>query len=62
MSWKTIGQCGNPSVELLEDAGYAVRAYSKAEELLARDAALEPGCIVSEVRMPGTSDQRLDTA
>jgi len=62
MSWKTISQCGNPSVELLEDAGYAVRAYSKAEELLARDAALERGCIVSEVRMPGTSDQRLDTA
>jgi two-component system response regulator FixJ len=40
-------------VELLEDAGYAVRAYGRAEELLARDAALEPGCIVSDVRMPG---------
>lgn len=40
-------------MELLENAGYAVRAYSKAEELLARDAALEPGCIVSDVRMPG---------
>ena len=40
-------------VELLEDAGYAVRAYTRAEELLARDMALEPGCIVSDVRMPG---------
>lgn len=40
-------------VELLEDAGYTVRAYTKAEELLARDATLEPGCIVSDVRMPG---------
>lgn len=40
-------------VELLEDAGYAVRAYARAEELLARDAAIEPGCIVSDVRMPG---------
>ncbi len=40
-------------VELLEDAGYAVRAYTRAEELLARDAALEPGCIVSDMRMPG---------
>lgn len=40
-------------VELLEEAGYAVRAYTRAEELLGRDAALEPGCIVSDVRMPG---------
>ena len=40
-------------VELLEDAGHIVRAYTKAEELLARDAELEPGCIVSDVRMPG---------
>lgn len=40
-------------VDLLEDAGYTVRAYSRAEELLARGSALEPGCIVSDVRMPG---------
>ncbi len=40
-------------VELLEDAGYTVRAYTKAEELLARSAALEPGCVISDVRMPG---------
>lgn len=40
-------------VELLEDAGYAVRAYTRAEELLARDGMLEAGCIVSDVRMPG---------
>lgn len=40
-------------VELLEDAGYAVRAYSRAEELLARGTSLESGCIVSDVRMPG---------
>jgi two-component system response regulator FixJ len=40
-------------VELLEDAGYAVHAYSRAEELLARGAAIEPGCVVSDVRMPG---------
>jgi len=41
-------------VELLEDAGYTVRAYTRAEELLARGAAIEPGCVVSDVRMPGT--------
>ncbi len=40
-------------VELLEDAGYTVRAYTRAAELLARGAALEPGCVVSDVRMPG---------
>ncbi len=40
-------------VELLEDAGYSVRTYTKAEKLLARGTAIEPGCIVSDVRMPG---------
>ena len=40
-------------VELLVDAGHAVRAYARAEELLARGAAIESGCIVSDVRMPG---------
>ncbi|WP_298883223.1 response regulator [uncultured Bradyrhizobium sp.] len=40
-------------LELLNDAGYAVRAYARAEELLARGDDLEPGCIVSDVRMPG---------
>jgi two-component system, LuxR family, response regulator FixJ len=40
-------------VELLEDAGYTVRTYARAEALLERWAALEPGCIVSDVRMPG---------
>ena len=40
-------------VELLEDAGYTVQAYSRAEELLARGASLEGVCVVSDVRMPG---------
>jgi two-component system, LuxR family, response regulator FixJ len=40
-------------VELLEDSGYTVRGYARAEELLARSEAIEPGCIVSDVRMPG---------
>lgn len=40
-------------VELLEDAGYTVRAYSRAEELLARGASLEGVCVVSDVRMSG---------
>jgi two-component system response regulator FixJ len=40
-------------VELLEEAGYTVRAYTRAKDLLARGAAIEPGCVVSDVRMPG---------
>ena len=40
-------------VELLEEAGYTVRAYTRAEDLLARGSAIEPGCVVSDVRMPG---------
>lgn len=37
---------------LLEDAGYEARAYASAEELLAR-SGLEPGCVVSDIQMPG---------
>jgi two-component system response regulator FixJ len=40
-------------VELLEDAGHTVRDYTRAEELLSQSTSLEPGCIVSDVRMPG---------
>lgn len=39
-------------VALLEDAGHEARAYASAEELLAR-GTLEPGCVVSDIRMPG---------
>lgn len=40
-------------VVLLEEAGYKVRAYATAEDLMALGAATEPGCVVSDVRMPG---------
>jgi two-component system response regulator FixJ len=40
-------------VELLEEAGYKARAYASGEELLARGTAAEPGCVVSDLRMPG---------
>ncbi len=39
-------------VMLLKEAGYKVRAYPAAEELLTRGTSLEPGCVVSDVRMP----------
>ncbi len=40
-------------VELLEEAGYRTHAYENAQELLARGSAAEPGCVVSDMRMPG---------
>ena len=40
-------------VMLLEEAGYKVRAYAMAEDLMALGGPTEPGCVVSDVRMPG---------
>lgn len=41
-------------VALLEASGYKVRAYAAAEELLqALRELAAPGCVVSDVRMPG---------
>lgn len=38
---------------LLEEAGIAVRTYAAPSEILAEASALEPGCILTDVRMPG---------
>lgn len=40
-------------VALLDARGYRTCAYASADDLLARGAALQPGCVVSDVRMPG---------
>src|SRR3974390_2497505 len=40
-------------VMLREGVGYKVRADPRAEDLLALGASIEPGCVVSDVRMPG---------
>jgi two-component system response regulator FixJ len=40
-------------VEMLEYAGYSVKSYNTAEQLLAFGADLEPGCVIADVRMPG---------
>lgn len=37
---------------LLESAGLRVRSYDSADSLLAQVGSLEPGCIVTDVRMP----------
>jgi two-component system response regulator FixJ len=44
---------------LLGSAGFTARAYETAPELLARMGELEPGCIVTDVRMPGMSGLEL---
>ena len=44
---------------LLSTAGFAVRAYESAETILDRADALEPGCIVTDIRMPGMSGLNL---
>ncbi len=38
---------------ILQDAGYEVHAYSRAEEFTASGAAGLAGCVISDVRMPG---------
>jgi two-component system response regulator FixJ len=40
---------------LLRSARYAVRTYESASAFLDRLASAEPGCIVTDVRMPGMS-------
>ncbi|HEX8483064.1 MAG TPA: response regulator FixJ [Allosphingosinicella sp.] len=40
---------------LLETAGHDVRTYASAVEFLETVAAMERGCIVTDVRMPGLS-------
>ncbi len=40
-------------VALLEEAGYKVRGYESAEELLSSNISTELCCVISDVRMPG---------
>jgi two-component system, LuxR family, response regulator FixJ len=40
---------------LLDVGGHAHRTYPQAQALLDRGSDLEPGCIVTDVRMPGLS-------
>jgi two-component system response regulator FixJ len=44
---------------LLETADYAVRGYDSAAALLAKLDGAEPGCIITDVRMPGMSGLEL---
>lgn len=44
---------------LLSTAGLECRTYDSAQALLARGPAMEPGCVVTDVRMPGMSGMEL---
>jgi two-component system response regulator FixJ len=40
---------------LLEAHGFPVRCFASAEEFLTEASSLEPGCVLSDMRMPGMS-------
>ncbi len=40
---------------LVRSVGYSARTYSSADEFVDRFAARAPGCVLMDVRMPGTS-------
>lgn len=44
---------------LLSTAGFSVRVYDGAEAMLDRMGTLEPGCVVTDIRMPGMSGLEL---
>jgi two-component system, LuxR family, response regulator FixJ len=46
---------------LLTGAGFAVRAYDSARAFLDSVAGVQPGCIVTDVRMPGMSGLELQS-
>ena len=46
-------------VELLSSVGHLVESFGSAEEFLARRVAAQPGCLVLDVRLPGTSGPEL---
>ena len=45
--------------ELLGELGFAVRAFSSAEEFLASDCVAETRCLILDVAMPGMSGPEL---
>ena len=45
--------------DLLKEFGFAVKAFSSAEEFLASEAISETGCLILDIAMPGMSGPEL---
>ena len=45
--------------DLLDELGYAVRAFASAEEFLASDCASATDCMILDINMPGMSGPEL---
>lgn len=45
--------------DLVRELGYAARAFSSAQEFLARDGIADTGCLILDVAMPGMSGPEL---
>ena len=46
---------------LLEAEGWTVQLYSSADEFLEQDNQMIPGCLILDIRMPGTSGLMLQS-
>ena len=49
-------------VALLESLGYRCQAFSSAGEFLAAAATLRPGCLITDIRMPGMDGLEMQQA
>jgi FixJ family two-component response regulator len=49
-------------MRLLSAAGYEVRGYATCGDFLLKQAGLEPGCLILDVRLPGPSGLELQEA
>ena len=45
--------------DLLNELGFAVRAFTSAEEFLESDVVLRTGCLILDIAMPGMSGPEL---
>ena len=45
--------------DLLNELGFAVRAFTSAEEFLGSDVVLRTGCLILDIAMPGMSGPEL---
>ena len=59
MSSTTTTRFANSVRLFLVNEGMSVKSYASADEVLAELDTLQPGCVVTDVRMPGMSGMEL---